>query len=141
MPALNRRDFLKLTQSTLLWLSGLLGAAGLARFFSYQPDPPPPARYEVGTTEDYPTDSQTVLPQVPALLIRSQQGFQAISLTCTHLGCTLEHTSNISLTCPCHGSQFDITGTVVQGPAAQPLANLRVEITPEGNVVVYRTSA
>lgn len=141
MSSVNRRDFLKLTQSALLWLSGMLGVAGLVRYFSYQPDPPPPARFEIGTAEDYPLDSQTVLPQIPALLIRSREGFQAISLTCTHLGCTLEHQSNIRLACPCHGSQFDISGNIVQGPASQRLDSLQVESTPEGTLVVYRTTS
>lgn len=141
MTPVSRRDFLKVTQSALLWLSGLLGTAGMVRFLSYQPDPPPPTRFEAGLAEDYPLDSQTVLPQASALLIRSRDGFQAISLTCTHLGCTLEHQSNLRLTCPCHGSQFDIAGNVVQGPAASALDSLRVEITPEGRLVIYRTTS
>ena len=141
MSPISRRDFLKLTQSALLWCSGALGILGIARYFSYQPDPPPPTRFEVGIAEAYPLDSQTVLPQIPALLIRSREGFRAVSLTCTHLGCTLEHTSNIRLTCPCHGSQFDTAGSVVQGPAAQALTSLRVEVTPDGIVVVSNTPA
>ena len=56
MSTLNRRDFLKLAQSALLWLSGLLGTAGLVRFFSYQPDPPPPTRFEIGSVDDFPLD-------------------------------------------------------------------------------------
>ncbi|MCU0485750.1 MAG: ubiquinol-cytochrome c reductase iron-sulfur subunit [Anaerolineales bacterium] len=137
MSSVSRRDFLKLAQSALLWCSGALGILGIVRYFSYQPDPPPPTRFEVGMVKAYPMDSQTVLPQIPALLIRSREGFKALSLTCTHLGCTLEHTSNTRLTCPCHGSQFDISGSVVQGPAAQMLAFLRVEVTPEEIVVIY----
>lgn len=140
MSTINRRDFLRITKTTLFWLSGLLGAAGLVRYFSYKPDPPPPTRFDVGPAEDYLVNSQTVLPEASALLIRTQAGFHAISLTCTHLGCTLKPQSDMRLTCPCHGSKFDITGGVVQGPATVALENLSVEVTSEGNLVVSQTT-
>ena len=43
---------------------------------------------------------------------------------CTHEGCQLSAGKLIGtiLMCPCHGSQFDITtGSVIRGPAKQPL--------------------
>ncbi len=45
--------------------------------------------------------------------------------TCTHRGCSLaDGTLDGSVvTCPCHGSQFDVTtGAVVRGPAEEPVA-------------------
>lgn len=45
--------------------------------------------------------------------------------TCTHRGCSLSQGSleGATVTCPCHGSQFDVTtGEVKRGPATRPVA-------------------
>jgi nitrite reductase/ring-hydroxylating ferredoxin subunit len=51
--------------------------------------------------------------------------------TCTHRGCPLSEgtLSGTVITCPCHGSRFDIvSGDVVRGPARDPLDVYRVRI-------------
>jgi Rieske Fe-S protein len=46
----------------------------------------------------------------------------AVSLRCTHLGCLVRFNSaERSWDCPCHGSRFDVDGTVLEGPATRPL--------------------
>jgi glycine/D-amino acid oxidase-like deaminating enzyme/nitrite reductase/ring-hydroxylating ferredoxin subunit len=51
----------------------------------------------------------------------------AVSLTCTHLGCTLKwNPAETSWDCPCHGSRFTHTGEVIEGPATQPLEQILV---------------
>ncbi|HSL59748.1 MAG TPA: FAD-dependent oxidoreductase [Acidimicrobiales bacterium] len=46
----------------------------------------------------------------------------AVSLTCTHLGCTVAFNSaERSWDCPCHGSRFATDGSVLEGPAVHPL--------------------
>ncbi|HET8673423.1 MAG TPA: Rieske (2Fe-2S) protein [Thermoleophilaceae bacterium] len=68
---------------------------------------------------------------VPVLLARSQGGrVCALANTCTHLGGPLAEGSREgdTVTCPWHGSRFDLrTGAVVQGPAvfAQPRIEAR----------------
>ena len=79
--------------------------------------------------------SRTDLPDVPAVLVHSQTGFAALSLTCTHLGCTLEQSPD-GFHCPCHGSRFDAGGKVVRGPATQPLAALAVRQDPQGHILL-----
>lgn len=50
---------------------------------------------------------------------------------CTHMGCSLGEgkLENTTVTCPCHGSQFDVTsGAVIRGPAHQPVRSRSVEL-------------
>lgn len=130
---LSRRDFLKLTRNALLTVSGLLGLGGLFRFMSFQMQPPAPTEFDLGPAADYPTGSRTVLPNVPAVLIRGDEGFSAISLVCTHLGCTVENKAE-GFSCPCHGSRFDPQGQVTRGPANKSLSSLRIVINSDGNL-------
>jgi nitrite reductase/ring-hydroxylating ferredoxin subunit/uncharacterized membrane protein len=60
----------------------------------------------------------------PVLLARVSSGqFGAISDTCTHMGCSLSEgrLKDAVITCPCHGSRFDVhTGSALLGPASVP---------------------
>lgn len=137
MPLITRRNFLQLSTQGLLGLIGLLGLGGLIRFLSFEPDPPPPKKFEVGPTSKFPPESRTVLPEVPALLISLKSGFSVISMVCPHLGCTVE-AKPTGFACPCHGSRFNEDGTVTKGPANSSLQSLRVEQTADGNLIVYK---
>lgn len=137
MAALSRRDFLKLSSQVLLAACGLLGLGALLRFLGYQTEPPPPTQFDLGPASNYPVGSRTVISDVPAVLLHTEAGFSALSLVCTHLGCTLKQTTE-GFTCPCHGSHFRADGTVLRGPAEKSLAVLRVELTAEGHLILYR---
>ena len=132
----SREEFLKLCTRILLSLAGILGLGGLIRFFSYQPDLDSPTTYTLGSIEDFPTSGMLVRPDIPAVIYRSNQGFQAYSLICTHLGCSLEENGE-GFFCPCHGSQYDPVGIVLKGPAREDLEVLDVEVTKDGELLVH----
>jgi cytochrome b6-f complex iron-sulfur subunit len=52
----------------------------------------------------------------------------AVSNICTHRGCEVRVFPD-SLRCPCHGSEFELTGEVLEGPAEEPLATYSVQVT------------
>ena len=102
----------------------LLAGAGLLRYLS----PRLPAGGRVLLTlraEEVPAESALVFREERLALLRSGDEIYALSLVCTHLGCTVNVTAD-GLDCPCHGSRFDRHGRVVRGPAGQPLARYGV---------------
>jgi nitrite reductase/ring-hydroxylating ferredoxin subunit len=61
--------------------------------------------------------------------------FYGFGDTCTHQGCSLAggELEGTTVTCPCHGSQFDVTtGAVVRGPARESVRSYPVEREGEG---------
>jgi cytochrome b6-f complex iron-sulfur subunit len=136
MTDVSRRDFLKLASRAVLAAAGLLGLGGLFRFLDIQTDPSPQTDFDLGLPAKYPLGSRTILPDVPALLVHSQSGFSALSLVCTHLGCTVENRAD-GFACPCHGSRFDLQGNVIRGPAGKSLNPLRTGTTSDGNLHLY----
>ena len=136
MSNLSRRDFFKLITNALLTIIGALGIGALFRFLNYQTEPPVKAEFDIGPAENYPVGSRSFIPDVPALLIHNESGFSALSLVCTHLGCTVEQKDN-GFACPCHGSRYDTNGNVLRGPAQKPLRSLHVEITSDQHLILH----
>ncbi|WP_422746192.1 ubiquinol-cytochrome c reductase iron-sulfur subunit [Mycobacterium sp. WMMD1722] len=54
--------------------------------------------------------------------------FTGLSATCTHAGCTVSEIQDAEIVCPCHGSRFNLDGTVARGPATQPLEARRIDV-------------
>ena len=75
---------------------------------------------------DLPSGGALVFRQERIAVMREGETIIALSLICTHLGCTVSVTAE-GMVCPCHGSRFDRQGTVLTGPAQRSLARLDVE--------------
>ncbi len=74
-------------------------------------------------------------PRDSILLVRSSATVvQAVSDICTHAGCGVryDHVNQI-LSCPCHGSQYTLTGMVLRGPAFKPLARYQTQLDASTN--------
>ena len=57
----------------------------------------------------------------PFLLFMHTNGeLRAVLSTCSHSGCEVAKRKN-GFECPCHGSEYDLEGHVVKGPAPAPL--------------------
>jgi cytochrome b6-f complex iron-sulfur subunit len=51
-----------------------------------------------------------------------------LTATCTHEGCTVTNFSGSQFVCPCHGSTYATSGSVVQGPANRPLSTFAAQL-------------
>jgi nitrite reductase/ring-hydroxylating ferredoxin subunit len=91
------------------------------------PAPPPPGRSVRVTIGD-----RTLA------IFNLGSGFHAIDAACTHVRGPLDQgrVDGTVVTCPWHGSQFDLrTGEVRKGPAARPVATYPVRVD-QGKLVV-----
>jgi nitrite reductase/ring-hydroxylating ferredoxin subunit len=61
----------------------------------------------------------------------------AFSSVCPHLGCAVDFDAEASaFKCPCHRSEFNLTGSPVHGPAPRSLDTLEIE--EDGDLVAIR---
>lgn len=75
-------------------------------------------------------------------VVKPEQGspLEAFSNHCPHLGCSVAFdTSAHIFKCPCHGSEFDIHGNVIHGPAVAPLARLGWHRGAHPNQIVVKS--
>ncbi len=87
--------------------------------------------------------SLQAIPGEPACIGRDEKGVYAMTLICTHQGCDMGQHGSVSpqgAFCGCHGSEFDVDGNVVRGPASSPLAHFAVSTDASGNLTVHTGS-
>ncbi|PLX81741.1 MAG: cytochrome B6 [Desulfuromonas sp.] len=85
---------------------------------------------------ELPAEGALVYRESRVAIVHSGEEVYALSLVCTHLGCTVNVTPD-RIVCPCHGSVFDRQGRVLKGPAPSPLE--RLEVRDEGGTLVVLT--
>jgi cytochrome b6-f complex iron-sulfur subunit len=135
-PSVNRRSFLSLASIGSFLAALGVAAAGMLRLPNPTVLPGPARRFKIGSPEQFPVDSQTPMEKENFVVFRDSTGLYVISMTCTHLGCTVAATPT-GFACPCHGSKFDPSGEVVAGPAPRALPWLEVSRAADGQLVVH----
>jgi Rieske Fe-S protein len=87
----------------------------------------------IAKTADVPVGSGVIVDDV--VVTQPAAGdFKAFSSTCTHKGCAVNKVADGTIDCPCHGSKFNLDGTVAKGPATKPLE--AKAITVQGDSIV-----
>ena len=128
----SRRSFL-----WKLWLGlggvALLQYAGLFADFLWPRKPVADDEGDVivaGPLEMFAPGSVTAFPKGKFYLSRLENGgFLAMSRQCTHLGCTVPWDADQGrFVCPCHASEYDARGDVLNPPAPRALDTFPVRI-------------
>ena len=141
-PEVTRREFLNLA-----WLASLgfflidIGAVTVLFAFPRFKEGEFGGRFVLGKVSEVfpePDSDPAENPKGKFWLSRLEDGsIIALYKVCTHLGCLYnwqgqEH----KFICPCHGSQFQLDGTYIQGPAPRSLDRFVVRLLDEnGNEV------
>lgn len=60
--------------------------------------------------------------------------FKGFSPVCPHKGCNVNQITDGKIICPCHHSEFNLDGTVAQGPANKPLTAKPVTVAGDSIV-------
>ncbi|OFZ20310.1 MAG: hypothetical protein A2X94_02785 [Bdellovibrionales bacterium GWB1_55_8] len=84
---------------------------------------------------DLPLRGALVYRERRVAVVREDENIHALSLVCTHLGCTVT-ASPREFVCPCHGSRFDKQGVPLVGPATEPLPRHPLEHSGDSLVVL-----
>jgi cytochrome b6-f complex iron-sulfur subunit len=64
------------------------------------------------------------------IIVNENGSYIALSSICTHQGCSVMYSrSGDEFICPCHGSIFATSGSVLQGPAGTPLKKYTVKVS------------
>ncbi len=87
----------------------------------------------IAKTADVPVGSGVIVDKI-VVTQPSTGEFKGFSAICTHAGCTVNKVADGTIDCPCHGSKFNLDGSVANGPAAKPLEPAAV--TVQGDSIV-----
>jgi Rieske Fe-S protein len=52
------------------------------------------------------------------------------------LGCKIDKLEGDRFVCPCHGSEYDLNGKVIKGPAYKNLETVPSRISEDGNDII-----
>lgn len=131
---MKRRHFVRRLSLSLAALTGVVAAAVYFRQF-FPRRIGNRKRISLGDPRRFPVDTYTYLPEYNLFVYKDHEGIKVLSAVCTHLGCTLEKSSD-GFECPCHGSCYNLKGEVLSGPAPRDLSWYRVGRKPDGALFV-----
>ncbi|WP_028707393.1 Rieske (2Fe-2S) protein [Propionicicella superfundia] len=83
----------------------------------------------VVATTDVPVGGGVILSADELVVTQPAAGtFVGLSTICPHQQCPVGSITDGKIICPCHNSEFDLTGAVLQGPATQALETRTITV-------------
>jgi cytochrome b6-f complex iron-sulfur subunit len=94
--------------------------------------------FNAGALENFSPGSVTFNAENRTYIVReSDGGIYAISAVCTHLGCLTRWNDNRGeTTCPCHGTKFSKSGSVLEGPTSKTLPRFSLSLNENNEIIV-----
>lgn len=88
----------------------------------------------IAKTSDVPVGSGVIIDEI--VLTQPSEGvFTGLSAICTHAGCTVAEVADGTINCPCHGSRYNLDGSVANGPASRPLDAKSISVSGDSIVL------
>ncbi len=70
--------------------------------------------------------------------IKEKSDLKFFNSRCTHLGCRINKADGNKLVCPCHGSEFDLKGKALKGPANKSLRELEYVLDEVNSDIIIK---
>ncbi len=134
---MSRREFVTRVGAGSLVLGGASLLAAATRFLVPSVETAEPTRASGPLPSGLTAGQPVFLAANRTWLLRDGGGVYALAATCTHLGCTVRWEGG-RFHCPCHGSEYDAAGGVLQGPATRALPTVWVGTDAAGHLLVDR---
>ncbi len=102
----------------------------------------PSSRFKAGFPDEYPIGKVSTrwMKDKGVWIVRTERGIYAFLAICRHLGCIPDWVEEEHLfKCPCHGSNYNLDGDVVGGPAPSPLFRVSINYAPDGQLVIDKS--
>lgn len=135
---MDRKEFLK---KSVIMAVGVAGAAAFLEACKKKNNQPSSSAPNVDFTIDISTSQYNALQKNGGyvydnnvIIARDNSGnFIALYDVCPHAGCTVQFDGSSKFPCPCHGSLFDNSGNVINGPATTGLKKYNTSLS--GNML------
>lgn len=118
----------------------VVGASGFVPTVPLEAVPPDGKPVSVAIVVDRPKDAWNLMPPTEVgrvFLMRSGEKLLALSTICPHLGCQVDADNDKGIfRCPCHDTDFALSGAVTRGPSPRGLDELEARVT--GGMVEIR---
>ena len=73
------------------------------------------------------------------IVVNQDEKLTVFSSRCTHLGCKIQEIQNGRLVCPCHGSQYNLNGNPVKGPAYKKLKIVDAQVSADSKTIEIKS--
>ncbi len=119
---------------------GAVIAGSVGRFFFPNVIYEPSAIFNAGSVKDFNSGVSLKWINKQVWVVRTSKGLYALIAICRHLGCTPNWFQDQQLfKCPCHGSVYNLQGTIIAGPAPRNLWRPHLEIATTGDLIIDKS--